>query len=1683
MIPIFCKFGGAIRRMITGGAMLGLAMTGLGQDPGPLAIGLSAVDITPDYPVRLSGFGVRRAESEGVTQRIWAKAFAFQDAVKGPLILITTDNLCVPDQITQEIARRLEKSGLKRERLTITATHTHSAPMLKNTCPTIFGVPIPAAHQENIDRYTRDFTDKLEKVALAALKDVAPARLFRGQGKVSFAINRRTKGGPVDHDLPFLVVQDLNGRIRGIYFSYACHCVTLSDNKVNGDWAGYAQEILQEQFPGAVALASVGCGADSNPDSGVTRTNIAACREQGQQIANEVKRVMGIGLKPVTQAPDTRYTRLDLEFDTPRPRAEWETRAKRDDWAGHHARVNLARLDRGEALPVSINYPIQTWLFGNELAIVFLPGETVVDYSLRLKSEFDRSRLWVNGYSNEGRCYVPSERILKEGGYEGGEAMMVYDMPQRFATGIEQKIIDAVHKQVPETFKVQPGTEGIRPLSPEEAQGAFHLRSDLTIELVACEPLVVDPIAIDWSADGLLWVCEMRDYPSGVDGDWKPGGRIKVLRDQNGDGRYDEATIFLDNIPFPTGIMNWNGGVLVCSAPDILWARDTNGDFKADRVEKLFTGFATDNYQGRVNGLSLGLDNWIYGANGLLGGVIRTIPNSLFPDAMASSLDIRNRDFRFSPRTGVFELASGHTQHGRSHDDWDNWFGSDSGRLLLHYPTPERYLRRNAGLSGVEPVRHLTAGPDGTLLFPTSRLLERFNDFDTANRSTSACGVGIYRDNLMGEEYYGNAFTCEPVHNLVHREVLREDIRLDSQRGENQREFLSSSDNWFRPVQARTGPDGALYIVDMYRFLVEHPRWIPAERLANIDVRAGADKGRIYRVYSKEKPLRPIRDLTRLNAEVLASALDTPNGTERDRVQAELLARREPAAGPRLKTLAREARLPQVRVQALYALDGVTGVDPEVVKGALSDTDARVRIHGLRLAERFLAKGDPRGLLDSVMALTNETAFPVLRQLAFSLGESKTPEAGKALAALATKWLSTAEMRLAVLTSAAAHSEPLLDRILAINEGTEGREEWISQLIATAAASGNQAALRSVLVHALPAKGTSPSWKQLRIIADLVDAVRNGQALPALPFEAGSNEAELYEQTLAFAREKANAEDSPELAENALRLLGSNAAEADLHLLCRATESSRENLRRTALTGLRRQRRAVTADYLIERWAQSSPIVRLEKARLLLEREEWTRALLEAVRAGRVQAQEIPLEDRQRLLRSEIPEIRELAVKSVSLPEVKSRADLAEQYKAALDLSGDAASGREVFALACASCHALDGIGHRVGPDLAALRGKDANYWLKNILDPNAVIEPRFINYDLDLKDGRTLSGLIKSETTASVLIVAGNEITETVRREEIEAIRASSVSLMPEGLEQTITVPRMADLLAFVRAAQAKSPERPAGDQVLRDARLVARFILDSTRPPAAREAAVAANPHAAGTLIQEMTRDLTAGTPEEYVRIPWIWRVAIACGKRNDPGQIRAVLQVSLPPGEKLHDWQAVVIGGGVINGISVRDWPRERIGAILASDSSLLSRWEKAMEMASKMADDERVAIGTRYDALRMLGVETWEKRGAQLVRYLAHDVHPELQMGSVSALADMRSHPASRALLAAIPDLTERNGNTALQTFLKDDEGTALLLDAIENGRLSSILLGASLKQQLLESTNAAFAARARQALSR
>ena len=431
------------------------------EAPSEWRIGAAAVDVTLEFPVRLSGFGFRRAESEGVTQKIWAKALAIDDGQNGPAVLVTVDNLGVPWPMVQAVAKRLQKkTGLAPERFAVTATHTHTAPMLSGVAPTLFAQPIPAAHQQRIDRYTEKLTDWIEQAALEAIRDLQPGRLEwspGSAGKVGFAKNRRTKGGPVDHDLPVLMARTAKGGIRAIYTSYACHCVTLSNNKISGDWAGYAQEWLQKNHPGAVALVSIGCGADQNPDTGVTGDNTVAASAQGRQIADEIARRLNGALTPITGKLKTTLGQVDLAFGTPPAKAEWESLAKRTDATGYHARVQLARLARSEALQTRLDYPIQTWRFGDELAMVFLPGEVVVDYSLRLKREFDRDRIWINAYANDAPCYIPSERILKEGGYEGAGAMVYYDRPTKLAVGLEDKIVGEIHRQLPGTFRQKKG--------------------------------------------------------------------------------------------------------------------------------------------------------------------------------------------------------------------------------------------------------------------------------------------------------------------------------------------------------------------------------------------------------------------------------------------------------------------------------------------------------------------------------------------------------------------------------------------------------------------------------------------------------------------------------------------------------------------------------------------------------------------------------------------------------------------------------------------------------------------------------------------------------------------------------------------------------------------------------------------------------------------------------------------------------------------------------------------------------------------------------------------------------------------------------------------------------------------------------------------------------------------------
>lgn len=1645
-----------VRRCLAAALLLVLqCLPSEAQSPFPFQVGVAQIDVTPDYPVRLNGFGFRREESEGVTHPIWAKALAIKDPVNGPAVVITLDNLGVPAVMTQEVARRLQAAfGLNHQRLAITASHTHTAPMLTPVAPTLFGQPIPTDHQKHIDRYTRELTDRLEEVALAALKDLRPGRLEWTTGEVVFAKNRRTAGGPVDHDLPMMVVRDEGDSLRGIWFNYACHCVTLSDNKISGDWAGSAQIAIQQRHPNAVVLASIGCGADQNPDSGVTGGQVAVADAQGNQIADEVDRLLGQRLKPLTGPLTIKLAGVPLAFDTPRARSEWVDRAQQDNAIGHHARVNLARIDRGETLPDHIDYPIQTWLFGDELAMVFLPGEVVVDYSLRLKKEFDRRRLWINAYANDAPCYIPSERILQEGGYEGGDAMIYYDQPNRFAPGLEQQIIDVIHEQIPDEFKVPEGTDGSAPRSPEASLRSLRVRPGMEVELIASEPLIVDPVAIDWGPDGRLWVVEMNDYPLGMQGGYEPGGRIKVLEDTDDDGQYDNATVFVDGLAFPTGITVWGNGALISAAPDLIYAEDTDGDGRADKRETWFTGFATANHQARINSISLGLDNWLYGANGLIGGNIRPVALADGPAAPTGAISIRNHDFRFDPWTGAFETVSGLTQQGRVRDDFGNWFGCDNGSLVFHFATDESLLRHNPFFIP-PPARNFTwLEADANRLFPASTPLERYNDFDQLNRVTSACGLGIYRDELLGSQFSGNAFTCEPVHNLVRRTVLeRTGNTFAGRRARDgqESEFLAATDQWFRPAQVRTGPDGAIWVVDMYRFLMEHPIWIRPARLTELDPRAGDRLGRIYRVYPTGQrpdlfrgfargneddagsPATPVDRLKRTTTAELTGAMASANGTLRDLAHQYLLHRRDTAAVPELERLAMNHSNPAVRGQSLCVLDGLKELTLEQVQRAVLDPHPGVRRQAARLAGAMVGREQP--LARALVALLADPDAAVRTQSAGSLREATGGEVGTALGQFLLRNATDPYATAAAWSSALPHLDAIADTLLeAMVEKPQAAGALLPVLIQVAAGSGHESVTTRIARHIgeVGITGTIEPGT-IRLLAELGESLGR-EALArwlAPPIASGPavDSREGLKRVMAAARQMAGDRSAmPDDRLTAVRLLGwSRAAEgADLdQLLEILDESPSADMQTAVFNAFRHLETEGLADELLIRWDQATPGVRRLMIDVLLQRSHWTRSLLADAAEHPGQWQEIPSTRRSTLLHHEDRSIRDLAAALQEQTKPSGRADVLAGFQPAARLTGMAAHGWELFAQRCAACHLLDGIGRSVGPNLLELTDKSPEALMIAIIDPNRAVLDQYTVYELETTDGRSLAGVIAEESAAGLSLKKAAGELEMINRGAIRSTRATGLSLMPEGLEAGLSHQDMADLVAFIANARSTSEPPP------RDPGVIAAYLLDDDQPSAEREAAVKVHYMLAPELLREMVRDLPVGTPEEYRRIPWIWRVAIQAGRRNETDSIGRLLDLSLPhPDEPLRDWQMVVIGGGLINGLSqIGVWPGERLHEILKPNHALTQRLERAVSMSSKLADDPTIPSGTRYDALRMVALGDPEAATEHLRRYLGADAGEELQMGPVSGLSDIRDARAMETLAAKLEQLTPNNQKLA------------------------------------------------------
>lgn len=1815
-----------------------VSSTLLAQSP-MVSVGIARIDITPDYPIRLSGYGFRRAESEGVLQKIWAKALVMGD--KEPTLLLTVDVCGLSHDFVERLAKKLEQlPGVKRERFALTVTHTHTAPMVSGYLTTLFGVSVPETHQMNIDRYSAELEQKLISVASDAMKDRKPARLSWGMGAVGFARNRRPASlltpsqwrsnpirtlnetkpsvAPVDHDMPLLAIHDANGKLRAVWLNYACHCTTLAINKISGDWAGYAASQIETEHPGCTALISIGCGADSNPERADRQDNIEFAEKQGGFIANEARRLLSGFLAPLPGNIATRYSTFTLPLSRLPDEKQLRERAARNDAVGYQAKLSLDRLAKGDKLETEIPYSVQTWCFGNDLAMVFLPGEVVADYALRLKTELHAQRLWVNAYANHVPCYIPSERILKEGGYEGGAAMTYYNLSSPLASGVEEKIISQVKEQLP-SFKPPFNVNklaGSKPLAPQQSATLIKVAPQFKVELVACEPLVTDPVAIAFGPDGKLWVAEMADYPSGLpDADGKtktlndfkqmqPGGRIKVLEDTDGDGKYDKATLFLDNIPFPTGITVWRNGVLICAAPDILYAEASSGSGKADTVKKLYSGFGTHNFQARVNSLEYGLDGWVHGSCGLFGGQIKSFNGKTYA--------LGNRDFRIKPDTGELEPATGQTQQGRVRDDFDHWFGCDNTELAVHYPLPDHYLRRNAYLKPPNNRIFLPTGENANRLLTLKSQVQLFELSGPPGWPTAACGLGVYRDNLLGKELAGNLFTCEAVNLLVHRLQLKaqgatfQGVRASD---EANSEFLASGDNWFRPVQMRTGPDGCIWIVDMHRLVIEHPIWIPPADLAKLDMRAGSTMGRIYRVRPANGDIRTIPKLNQMNDTQLVEAMNSPNGIQRDLAMMQMLWKSTTKDGEDLAKLL-VSPLPEVRIQALATLAELKLLDAATLKRAIADSHAEVRKTAWRAAERHQSLNDLVKTINWKTEVLGKESIQTLMQMAWAMNSYQDASAGTILADILLTHPEDVYLQTAVLSALRPeHQSTFLTSITRAANKNLVSSPFMKQL-APVLVQGKDERVSNILQHfATPGEKGYANW-QFHAVASLPIMQQT-----ELPEKYQSIVKPMYAAARQVIADESQSQDERLAAMALLMGPGQTAEEyrdGQQSLLTLLGPAQTPLMQQNALLLLSKRLDEETITKLISSWLSYSPAIRSRLLDILLSRAAWQKILIEAIAAKQIPVNHLDTSSKQRLIRSTNNNIKSQAIKLFEGTSI-DRTSIIASYSQTTTKT-DATRGKAIFTQHCSVCHQLGEQGHAVGPDLAALANRNANFLLQEILDPNKNLDSRYIEYVAVTKNGRTLTGLLASEAGNSITLKGKEGRSETLLRSEIEELQASGKSLMPEGFEKEISRESMQDLLAYlgsmrqnfkqlagntpagtilanqsVHTLPAASAEiygkaitfendyqnvgywhdtndyviwtvdiptkgdydiyfdwacanesagnkyvldigsttlqqevagtggwsqylrvrvaagitlqsgvqrvkiRPAGPikGALMDLRTVyiapaefrlslpegtarekpdiaaiAKQILDDKRSDRDRQALVEKHWNQAPELIVAMTTGIPDDTKEEYRRIPWIWRVAIFATKKNDPVILKRLMDVAMPPlNGKLRDWQAVVIGGGVINGLGLIDlWPHEHV-IKLVSEQAMQARWQWLLQASHVMADNEKVNTGTRYDALRIIALDKADKAIPRLKHYLPAGGNEEMQMGAVSGLVDVPTPEAAKLLADALPHLKGENLELALIGMMRNPERFTFVLDQIDAGKVKSSVINAKLKTQL------------------
>ncbi len=950
-------------------------------------------------------------------------------------------------------------------------------------------------------------------------------------------------------------------------------------------------------------------------------------------------------------------------------------------------------------------------------------------------------------------------------------------------------------------------------LEPHAARASFEILPGFELELVACEPLVTDPVAFAFDAHGRLFVVEMRDYS---EQEHDRLGRVALLEDTDGDGRMDRRTDFVTGLSWPTAVWPWRDGVLVAEPPRITWYRDTDGDGRSDASEDWFTGFHRSNVQGLVNSLRWGIDGWIHGATSSSGADVMQLAAP--SDRASSPVALRRRDFAIDPLTKALRPESGGGQHGMSFNRWgDKFVTSNSDHLqqvvdldawLESHPTPVPFppIRRSIATDGpqaevfrvspIEPWRIVRTRlrVQGIVPGPVE------GGGRPAGYFTGATGTWIVdREMGFGDPAYDTALVCDVGSNLVHRKrLIDRGLFWQAERIDAQTELLRSRDIWFRPVQLGDGPDGAIYIADMYREVIEHPKSLPPVIKRHLDLTSGRDRGRIWRLRRTGMPADTAPPVGELSGSALVATLASPIAWRRLTASQRLVelygenrSRLAPDVRDALWASMHPPAPPHVRVLALHVADRLNALSPGRMLGLLQqEQHPRVIEHALKITRnRGWPSQEPAGWSPAFGRIALESPRV---QLELALTVADLPPSLR-LATLERVATAATDPLVQSCTVAAAGDAvgPLLTA-LADQVPEQRLEQWIGLAIDALyrSASENEKVRRQLVQNLDPASGRA-AWAWLRSASRLGDAAITG-LLAAMPDSVRQN----------VQREIRHRLEQRPIAPNDWPLIHWLPAEAIEQLAARwlRPEVALE-LQMALVDALRSRREPAIGRLLVDRLPAMTPALREAALQAIVQRRSWADALLQRIESAKVPVSLVSAAQRE--------SIRQLGdadwqsrVDAVFGAVNRDRASLIERYARAIaeQESPQPERGRDVFRQSCAPCHRLDGFGNDVGAGLKELNSKTPRQLLEAILDPDREIDPRFLSYTVLTEDDRVLTGVVRDETANQITLLESGGKQHTLSRDSVVQITSSGRSLMPTGLEEQISPDRMADLIAYLR-------------------------------------------------------------------------------------------------------------------------------------------------------------------------------------------------------------------------------------------------------------------------------------------